>query len=63
VKRDARRLTVAHHITIGEMNYVRLSLSEGGWKGETILVVVNQAGQVIEHCALSYNYLSSQFYN
>lgn len=62
-KKNARRLTVAHHITIGKMNYVRLSLSEGGWKGQTILVVVNQAGHVVEHCALSYNYLSSQFYN
>ncbi len=62
-KKDARRLTVAHHITIGQMNYVRLSLSEGGWKGQTILVVVNQAGHVVEHCALSYNYLSGQFYN
>jgi hypothetical protein len=62
-KKDARRLTVAHHITIGQMNFVRLSLSEGGWKGQTILVVVNQAGHVVEHCALSYNYLSGQFYN
>lgn len=62
-KKNARRLTVAHHITIGKMNYVRLSLSEGGWQGQTILVVVNQAGHVVEHCALSYNYLSGQFYN
>lgn len=62
-KKNARRLTVAHHITIGQMNYVRPSLSEGGWKGQTILIVVNQAGHVVEHCALTYNYLSGQFYN
>ena len=62
MKRNARRLTVAHHITIGDKNYVRLHLSQGGWKGETVLVVVDQAGRVVEHCFLSYNYLSSQFY-
>ena len=62
-KRNARRLTIAHHITIGGKNYVRLHLSRGGWKGETVLVVLNQAGQIIEHCALSYNYLSGQFYD
>ena len=56
-------MTVAHHITVGKLNYVRLSMSEGGWKGQTILVVVNQAGHVVEHWALSYNYLSGQFYN
>ncbi len=61
-KRNARRLTIAHHITLGEKNYVRLHLSQGGWKGETVLVVLDQAGHIVEHCALSYNYLSSQFY-
>lgn len=55
-KRNGRTLTVAHHITLGEKNYVRLHLSQGGWKGETVLVVVN-AGHVVEHCFLSYNYL------
>lgn len=62
VKRNARRLTVAHHITIGDKAYVRLHLSQGGWKGETALIVVDQAGRVVDHCSLSYNYLSSQFY-
>ena len=62
-KRNARRLTIAHHITLGEKNYVRLHLSQGGWKGETILVVLNQSGQIIEHCALTYNYLSGQFHD
>ena len=62
-KRNARRLTIAHHITLGEKTYVRLHLSQGGWKGETVLVVLNQAGQIIEHCALTYNYLSGQFYD
>jgi hypothetical protein len=62
VKRNARRLTIAHHISLGEKQYVRLHLSQGGGKGETVLVVLDQAGRVVEHCALSYNYLSSQFY-
>ena len=62
VKRNARRLTIAHHITLGEKIYVRLHLSRGGGKGETILVVFDQAGHAIEHCSLSYDYLSSQFY-
>ena len=61
-KRDSHRLTIAHHITLGNKNYVRLQLSQGGWKGETILVVLDQAGNIVEHCALSYNYLSGQFY-
>ncbi|RCR71047.1 S41 family peptidase [Larkinella punicea] len=63
VKRNARRLTVAHHITIENRHYVRLHLSRGGWKGETVLVVVDNGGRIVEHCALSYNYLSSQFYD
>jgi hypothetical protein len=61
-KRNGRRLTVAHHINIADNNYVRLHLSQGGWKGETILVVVNNEGSVVEHCFLSYNYSNSQFY-
>ena len=61
-KRDARRLTIAHHITLGGRNYVRLHLGRGGWKGETILVVLNREGRVVEHCALWYDYLSAQFY-
>lgn len=61
-KRDTHRLTVAHHIALGKKKYVRLNLSQGGWKGETILVVLDQAGNIVEHCALSYNYLSGQFY-
>ncbi|GAB2800201.1 hypothetical protein GCM10027275_52790 [Rhabdobacter roseus] len=60
--RNARRLTVAHHITIGDKNYVRLHLSQGGWKGETVLVVVDNAGHIVEHCFLSYNYLNNPFY-
>lgn len=62
VKRNAHRLTVAYHITIEDKNYVRLHLSRGGWKGETVLVVVDNAGRIVEHCALSYDYLSGQFY-
>lgn len=62
VKRNARRLTIAHHISLGEKKYVRIHLSQGGGKGETVLVVLDQAGHIVEHCALSYNYLSSQFY-
>ena len=62
VKRNARRLTIAHHIGLGDKQYVRIHLSQGGGKGETVLVVLNQAGHVVEHCALRYNYLSSQFY-
>ncbi|SOD97707.1 hypothetical protein [Spirosoma fluviale] len=62
VKRNARRLTIAHHIRLGDRNYVRIHLSQGGGKGETVLVVLDQAGHIVEHCALSYNYLSSQFY-
>ena len=61
-KRNGRRLTIAHHISIADKNYVRLHLSEGGWKGETVLVVVNNQGNVVEHCFLSYNYLNNQFY-
>lgn len=61
-RRNSRRLTVAHHITIGDKNYVRIHLSQGGWKGETVLVVVDNTGHIVEHCFLSYNYLSSQFY-
>jgi hypothetical protein len=61
-RRNSRRLTVAHHITIGDKNYVRIHLSQGGWKGETVLVVVDNAGHIVEHCFLSYNYLSGQFY-
>jgi hypothetical protein len=63
VKRNARRLTIAHHISLGEKQYVRIHLSQGGGKGETVLVVLDQAGHIVEHCALSYNYLSSQFYH
>ncbi|GAB3280295.1 hypothetical protein GCM10027347_55410 [Larkinella harenae] len=59
-KRNARRLTVAHHITIDNKQYVQLHLSQGAWRGETILVVVDTTGQVVEHCSLSYNYLSGQ---
>lgn len=62
VKRNARRLTIAHHISLGNKKYVRIHLSRGGGKGETVLVVLDQAGHIVEHCALSYNYLSSQFY-
>jgi hypothetical protein len=62
VKRNARRLTIAHHISLGEKKYVRIHLSQDGGKGETVLVVLDQAGRVVEHCALRYNYLSSQFY-
>lgn len=61
-KRNNRRLTVAHHITINHKQYVRLHLSQGGWKGETILIVMDSKGNAVEHCALTYNYLSSQFY-
>ncbi|MCE7044650.1 S41 family peptidase [Dyadobacter sp. CY312] len=61
-KRNGRRLTIAHHINIADKNYVRLHLSQGGWKGETVLVVVNDQGSVVEHCFLSYNYLSGQVY-
>ncbi|GAB3508639.1 hypothetical protein GCM10027341_44690 [Spirosoma knui] len=62
VKRNARRLTVAHHITIDNKRYVRLHLSQGSWRGETVLVVVDSAGRVVEHCSLTYNYLSGQHY-
>lgn len=62
VRSNARRLTIAHHISLGEKKYVRIQLSQGGGKGETVLVVLDQAGHIVEHCALSYNYLSSQFY-
>lgn len=62
VKRNARRLTIAHHISLGNKKYVRIHLSQGGGKGETVLVVLDQAGQIVEHCALRYNYLSSQYY-
>lgn len=62
-RRNVRRLTIAHHLRIGNKHYVRIHLSQGGGKGETVLVVLDQAGQVVEHCALSYNYLSSQFYH
>nr|WP_293842744.1 S41 family peptidase [uncultured Arsenicibacter sp.] len=61
-KRNARRLTIAHHISIDNKKYVRIHLSQGGGKGETVLVVLDQDGHVLEHCGLSYNYLSSQFY-
>lgn len=61
-KRKARRLSVAHHITIEDKQYVRLHLSQGAWRGETILVVVDTTGQVVDHCSLSYNYLSGQPY-
>lgn len=62
VKRNARRLTISHHISLGEKKYVRIHLSQGGGKEEMVLVVLDQAGHIVEHCALSYNYLSSQFY-
>lgn len=62
VKRDARRLTVAHHITIDDKQYVRLHLSQGAWRGETVLVVIDSTGRVVEHCSLTYNYLTSQHY-
>ncbi|GAB3995901.1 hypothetical protein GCM10028807_37270 [Spirosoma daeguense] len=62
VKRNARRLTVAHHIAIDNKHYVRLHLSQGGWRGETVLVVVDNTGRVVEHCSLTYNYLTSQPY-
>ncbi|GAB3901337.1 S41 family peptidase [Spirosoma agri] len=62
VRRNARRLTIAHHISLGDKKYVRIHLSQGAGKGETVLVVLDQAGRVVEHCAVTYNYLSSQFY-
>ncbi|TAE31621.1 MAG: hypothetical protein EAZ91_07230 [Cytophagales bacterium] len=61
-KRNARRLTLAHHITLDDKQYVRLHLSQGGWLGETILIVLDNTGRVVEHCALTYNYLTSQPY-
>jgi hypothetical protein len=61
-RRNSRRLTVAHHITINDRNYVRLHLSQGGWKGETVLVVLDNSGNIVEHCFLSYNYLTGQVY-
>lgn len=60
VKRNARRLTVAHHITIDDNYYVRLHLSQAAWKGETVLIVIDSTGRVIDHCALSVDYLTSQ---
>ena len=62
VKRNARRLTAAHHITIENKQYVRLYLSQGGWRGETVLVVVDGIGRVVEYCSSTYNYLASQHY-
>jgi hypothetical protein len=61
-KRNARRLTVAHHITIDDKQYVRLHLSQSSWRGETVLVVVDSTGRVVDHCSLTYNYLASQPY-
>ncbi|RYF48855.1 MAG: hypothetical protein EOO38_09220 [Cytophagaceae bacterium] len=62
VKRNARRLTLSHHITLGDKQYVRLQLSQGRGKGQTILLVLNNQGQVVEHCALEYDYLSRTGY-
>ena len=62
VKRNARRLTIAHHITIDNKQYVRLHLSQGGWRGETVLVVLDSTGRVVDHCSLTYNYLATQQY-
>ncbi|CAG5074812.1 hypothetical protein DYBT9623_05500 [Dyadobacter sp. CECT 9623] len=61
-RKNGRTLTVAHHITLGEKHYVRIHLSSGGWNGETILVVVDNGGRIVEHCFLSYNYLRGQPY-
>ncbi|RIV20046.1 hypothetical protein DYU11_24355 [Fibrisoma montanum] len=60
--RRKSRLTVSHHIAIGDKYYVRLNLHEGAWKGKTVLIVLNTNGQVIEHCALNYDYASGQGY-
>lgn len=62
VKRNARRLTIAHHISVGDRKFVRLHLIQGVGKGETVLIVFNQAGHVVEHCALHYNFQNSPFY-
>lgn len=62
-KRNARRLTLAHHISLGDKKYVRIHLHQGAGKGETVLVVLDQAGHVVEHCALRYDYNSSPFYH
>nr|WP_295926464.1 S41 family peptidase [uncultured Dyadobacter sp.] len=59
-RRNGRNLTVAHHITLGENHYVRLHLSTGGWNGETVLIVIDNAGKIVEHCFVSYNYLRNQ---
>ncbi|MBO0933172.1 S41 family peptidase [Fibrella aquatilis] len=61
-KRNARRLTVAHHIKLNDNYYVRLHLNQGGWQGETVLIVLDGSGHVIEHCALPIDYLSSHIY-
>ncbi|GAB3643383.1 S41 family peptidase [Spirosoma arcticum] len=61
-KRTTHRLTVAHHITLKDKQYVRLHLSQSGGKGKTVLIVLDRNGAIVEHCALTYNYLSSHFY-
>ncbi|CCG98398.1 hypothetical protein FAES_0386 [Fibrella aestuarina BUZ 2] len=60
VKRNARRLTLSYHLTIGDKQYVRIHLIQGAGKGQSILVVLNEAGQVVEHCFLTYDYLNGQ---
>ncbi len=42
-KRNGRRLTIAHQINMADKNYVRLHLSQGGWKGETVLSEIHKA--------------------
>ncbi|CCH52818.1 hypothetical protein BN8_01850 [Fibrisoma limi BUZ 3] len=39
-----------------------LNLVESAWKGKTVLIVLNSQGQVVEHCALNYDYVSGQPY-
>ncbi|MEZ0612237.1 S41 family peptidase [Fibrella sp. WM1] len=58
VKRNARRLTLSYHLTIGDKQYVRIHLLQGAGKGQSVLIVLNQAGQVVEHCFLTYDYLN-----
>ncbi|REA63606.1 hypothetical protein DSL64_03955 [Dyadobacter luteus] len=57
---NGRNLTVAHHIKLGDNHYVRLHLSTGGWNGETVLIVIDNSGKIVEHCFLKYNYLNNQ---
>lgn len=59
-KRNARRLTISHHIELDEKRYVRLNLSAGAWRGESVLIVMNPEGRVLEHCAIRYEQLSTE---